>query len=893
MQNRTKSANKAQGDNPFFATLMLPRLKGVGERYTKTWTLEQIRDHIAKRSDAKERERDAAIAAFGAGQKGTGSPLEIYKKSLASCTFSALQFVDLHRQIVNISPYSGLAAIDLDYMETEHVTAAYDALIEQPWVVMAYISPSKAGVKIIVRLAKAAVAESEYKWMYRDAAKRVSECAGHEWDKSTTNGDRLTFLPHDPHVYLNLEATALPEPEPEPEPKPRPRPKLDSSCYRDYADREQRTCSAIDLLPPYTPGTGTRNRALAVGWGISDFTNGSERVRQHWQRKLEADGRDDGDGLWRMRDWQDHASDDSAGVFLAECKAHGIRVLPEKSSKRKNEANGASIEPRTDGYSFGALVHLSDGKNQPMPRREGRASANAAPLDTSGLPIEPPPFPQALEGFLENDDDDDTPMTALKAEELLDSITSEWAQIELIVRHKRTRQRLIRVNGSGPTKVRLFDGLGTWFELSTKRGIGDGDAWVRRHLRSVMKDFLSECTNVGKTVAAKKKVQRAISGRRISEIAKVLADATLDFQLGDAVHSQELNQLRRDGRVLAPAFGDQGGALDLAAGHDAPLITPEEMRPHLITLTDWRAKAVSVIAKESPVVQLVDRFVHERYKELIARSGCWMTDTSKRIDVVISEVSGSGKTTFATILERALPGYCEGIESTKAFASTRFNPAAEVLTKRRIVVIDEIDKFAKDITGGHMNTMTGDMLSVELKGQDVVQKMRLGTLVMFGGGYPKIDMDAQGVADRLKWILIMEDIEPMTSKDRDLLLSQEALNRWREYLYKAAYDATQLEDPWIATEEARASDHELFKIRTRHWLVQRIMERVIPSKDFGMSWDQFKEIVKAGDEESTLTDKEISTALHKAFPTIKKRQIPMGTAKPWMWPLEKQASLDF
>ena len=770
---------------------------------------------------------------------GVKSEIRAAKNALPFFGFPAL-FDGTSKRKECVVEFTGVYTFDFDEMlgtkadvpmtvdEARQVKAFVFA---HPSIGAAWISPSGRGVHAL-GIGPVAKTAEEYEVIQQQFARALERTSGAKHDDSVKNVNRGLYGSNDPDLLMRSNPTFF-EYNPDEDPAPEPEVEVE------HESPQQSECNGEDLK------AGGKRTLKQLEEQLAHIS--SDIKRFDWMRVLFAAKHECGEAAkdicekWSRAEWTAWTDKDELEFsnLWRDCKQDYKRPI-----------------------TWGTLVKMAGGYN-------------AAFSDW---------FADNLDGFVEHPNSD-TPMSGQTATAYLRTIGHETTQIALIARHRETRNNLIRVSGTGTTEVRLFDGLGIWQRLSTKRGVGE--AWVRRHWELVIGDFLDECSIKGGDHDTREILRKSLTTHRFGELSKGVTDIAIQHQLGTAVHEQELNQLRQGERVLLPAFGDAGGAINLAAAPHSPLVTPTEMRSQLITLSDWQAKPVSIITHESSVTALVDKYANERFKHLLARAGCWMTDTAKRIDILIAEQSGAGKSTWANILELALPGCCEFITATNAFGSSRFTPSADKLSKRRVVVVDEADKFPHEVGGNQTNQLTGSMLSVELKGQDVVQKPRLGTLLMMAGGYPHINMDEQGVADRLQWVQIL-DVEPMPHGDRRLLLSQEALHRWRELLYAAAFDATKLDDPWAATEEGRSTDHELLKVRTRPWLVQRILRRTFQSAESGMTWTQFKEIIEEGDEQFDITDKELGAALRRAFPTIRKKQVWNGESKPWMWPLEKQ-----
>jgi len=96
--------------------------------------------------------------------------------------------------------HSGLVVIDIDGMSPRSAAAARDDLGDNPHVGLAFISPSGAGVKALVRIERvdgAPLDATSHRAAWAAAAKLVSDVTGHVVDESGKDVARLSFVSHD------------------------------------------------------------------------------------------------------------------------------------------------------------------------------------------------------------------------------------------------------------------------------------------------------------------------------------------------------------------------------------------------------------------------------------------------------------------------------------------------------------------------------------------------------------------------------------------------------------------------------------------------------------------------------------------------------------------------
>lgn len=105
----------------------------------------------------------------------------------------------LDTDIIN---HSGLICLDFD--DVVDIDALWAELIEFPYTVLIFISPSGTGVKAIIHIA----AKKELHRSYFAALKKIFPTA----DPSGSNESRLCFLSYDKNLYYNPKAPQMPEP---------------------------------------------------------------------------------------------------------------------------------------------------------------------------------------------------------------------------------------------------------------------------------------------------------------------------------------------------------------------------------------------------------------------------------------------------------------------------------------------------------------------------------------------------------------------------------------------------------------------------------------------------------------------------------------------------------
>ena len=144
------------------------------------------------------------------------------------------------------------------------------------------------------------------------------------------------------------------------------------------------------------------------------------------------------------------------------------------------------------------------------------------------------------------------------------------------------------------------------------------------------------------------------------------------------------------------------------------------------------------------------------------RIASWVAFPGKYVDVIAAE-SNAGKTTFRDVMSWVFDVGDLTYSSITPKGSGHFTPVQnEMALRRGPVFVDEADK-AESIANGVLNLATGSTgtYSVELKYENPRPATRQGNLVLLsncpsdgGGNYPRIDVDAPGMRNRIEWALL-------------------------------------------------------------------------------------------------------------------------------------------
>lgn len=110
-------------------------------------------------------------------------------------------------KVSQLVQHSGLLCIDLDHTDsrTAEILQAVSAL---PWVLVAFVSISGCGVKVLVRVHPEALKRG-YEALYHAVGRAVSRAASHPYDEKCKILTQPCYYSHDPGAYYNPEAACF------------------------------------------------------------------------------------------------------------------------------------------------------------------------------------------------------------------------------------------------------------------------------------------------------------------------------------------------------------------------------------------------------------------------------------------------------------------------------------------------------------------------------------------------------------------------------------------------------------------------------------------------------------------------------------------------------------
>ena len=135
-----------------------------------------------------------------------------YKESrLPAVTFSGT-FPKGKRKAQHLIQHSGHVVLDIDGLLPSQIPDLLAELAQDPRVLLAFISPSGTGIKVIVRVDPIPQNDLEHKGAYQACLETFADLAeeyGFEIDTSGKDCSRLCYLAYDPLAIFNANATAI------------------------------------------------------------------------------------------------------------------------------------------------------------------------------------------------------------------------------------------------------------------------------------------------------------------------------------------------------------------------------------------------------------------------------------------------------------------------------------------------------------------------------------------------------------------------------------------------------------------------------------------------------------------------------------------------------------
>ena len=292
------------------------------------------------------------------------------------------------------------------------------------------------------------------------------------------------------------------------------------------------------------------------------------------------------------------------------------------------------------------------------------------------------------------------------------------------------------------------------------------------------------------------RLSQRLSANHARLVGETLQNMARAFGVGEVRAAGEHNYVRRPLIAL-----ESGGAWDVAKGK---AIGRDEYRDCYARSSGWALPDPELglwANPESGDMAEAKTLMEARYPEpLLARLAMDLLGPSKRMNVVRAGLSSYGKTALFDCLANAFPGMVSKAKKSELEgAGGRFTPLYDSLSSSLWVYVDEADKLKSVLGSGDLLELTDVNLRVERKGFDPFSAVRLGTLWLLGGDWPRVNTLAQGVQTRIGWAWDYEldpwgnpqTVDPMGGREGYLMRENPAARLLRSRLLELARDIAQ------------------------------------------------------------------------------------------------------
>ena len=281
----------------------------------------------------------------------------------------------------------------------------------------------------------------------------------------------------------------------------------------------------------------------------------------------------------------------------------------------------------------------------------------------------------------------------------------------------------------------------------------------------------------------------------------------------------------------------------------------------------------------------MDRIIHEHYGiELFDWLSSCLLGISKTIGSIKAQAN-VGKSTLSDILMLALPEAITTHNAKGVFNrdGQRFTPLSAGLSRYLILMVDEAGHADVEITTSQINECVQNSIDLERKYEQRKTVRRIGSIVMMGHEWPRVNYSDQGISERFQWCYEVDNDDDdsestkMDGRKHIELMQDDQIAYLRAWLFHRAselwnkYESTQSakqnleEDPTI-------QDHVNSMSETRSDpLCMILRENFKPWKNGCVASSEIKEVIEenlGSDEEEVdiPKGKSMKSLMERAFP---------------------------
>ena len=612
-----------------------------------------------------------------------------------------------------IGPHTALINVDIDHVDNVQEMKA-NIVANEPALVMAGISPSGDGIKLIFHVSPTPTDAAEHRQittqLHEYLSKKYKIPLTNKDDNRTgidTNGRKLTFTCfffHDPDLYLNENVPArfqgnvsqLPIPVDEP--------------YDDFDWEKLNNC-----LNFYTADCGYDD------WtdiGIALKHEGQKRQQediffQRWDEwSQESETKYDASKMESK--WEGFNKDNTEQITLGSiyhrAKENGW-VAPTTQISKKTEQNRASYEAR---------------------EAERYAEEQKLPMHLRPSPVEDTDLARILHYGADNF------LIVNNRDIYIKTVQGSWDKVEIeqsngSIDNILTNARKLaldeaeeHINGGNEYRIRL--------DKSYKA--------TNSHIKAL----------TGRLLSLVERTDHKIPNIRLRDFNnRVLHNPTLPLQYGaiDLV----------TGKILTPDEYSKYHALQ----SDYWAV---EYDPEILDSDSHGCTVAKHLIEEHYGIELMSRLAYH------------LVTPNKSVDIINIPTSSAGKTALVEWLKAALGsvGLDSRSHSLTPKGDT-YTLATAPLTEYLLYFYDEVDKLHNDIPAGILNEMTSEDLTISKKYQNPTPLPRTGTGILIGAAWPPIDGTAQGLDTRINYVY-KKDLPPMSEAIKRTLMQDEDSHKY-------------------------------------------------------------------------------------------------------------------
>ena len=173
-----------------------------------TVSIEAVIKRITSRRERIRRKTDEANR-LAVGNKET---YRAYKEAYLPAVIFAGTFPKSKRKAKHLAQHSGHLVLDIDDLTPEQIPDLLAEFAQHPYIRLAFISPSGAGIKAVVRVDPVPTDDREHKGAWQACVEFFDDLAteyGFTIDPTGKNVDRLCYLAHDSRAIVHSEVPAI------------------------------------------------------------------------------------------------------------------------------------------------------------------------------------------------------------------------------------------------------------------------------------------------------------------------------------------------------------------------------------------------------------------------------------------------------------------------------------------------------------------------------------------------------------------------------------------------------------------------------------------------------------------------------------------------------------